>query len=525
MEAMRYSKVATEKRRRKNFDRWLEKSKEKWGATFDYRPSLTTYTAQKSPVEIICKQHGQFTTTPAQHTMQMGGGCPVCGPILRGKAKTAYHLDGMLSWIDSELPEHLELLDELTSGGAKIRVRCKIHGTIKTTTYHYLRGNKILGCDACARDGMIQGQKHSTSKLKQLYEHALPEHLHIIRRSDEGFKAEMFCDLHGEFSVGITTLRVGSHICPTCKLRSVGYANDRLSKLIKQKSRGKLTWLGVMHVNVFGIDCLKVGVTTRTLEARYAYNLRKVFFAVQLDEVTAYTFENAILERFHNTRDERVLKKGMRDGERWGGDTELFRRSQRQEILDFLNELLEEPKADYGSAQSACEEMLTRINVKTNREKDLTNRPKAVVGLDLKSLEKIKRFPSMSKAAGAGFHNLSEVLCGNRPNPVVGGLLWVSEEEFYSEDLASILRDKQEAIKRSEVKAKAQGKPVYCLEADTHFHSTREAANELTAKGVSINASHITSVCRGKRPRAGGYRWCYSDLSHEQIFELRHRKK
>lgn len=81
------------------------------------------------------------------------------------------------------------------------------------------------------------------------------------------------------------------------------------------------TCLAVMELEVFGIRAMKVGVTTRSLEERYLWYLKEVFFAITFNELDAYVLQSQIRQKFREHTDLRILKKGMRVGGRWAGGT------------------------------------------------------------------------------------------------------------------------------------------------------------------------------------------------------------
>lgn len=322
----------------------------------------------------------------------------------------------------------------------------------------------------------------------------------------------MYCDIHGEFQSHITTLRLGTYICPKCAHSNSGYASHRLKALIDSQTRGRPTWLAVMRIEAFGIESLKVGVTTRTLEDRYKWNLRKIFHAVRLDEVTAYTFEARILQRFSEHQDKRILFHGMRSGNRWSGDTELLWLGQRDKVLEFLQELMRQPAPDFCDAQEVVQQYEQRVAVSTDREKDLSNSPVSVVGIDPETKMIKERFDSIAEAVRNGNRNVSMALSGQRL--LSGGLLWFRSDEILED---SFDHDLAEKIRRVHKSRRFKGIPVKCVETGNHYHNTNEAEEEMRAEGIKLSASKITSACRGKQPYAGGFSWEYSDLSHEEI--------
>lgn len=52
-------------------------------------------------------------------------------------------------------------------------------------------------------------------------------------------------------------------------------------------------------------------------------------------------------------------------------------------------------------------------------------------------------------------------------------------------------------------------KAVRCLETGEVFKSATAAAKSLQQRGIRVNASHISGVCRASRAKAGGFTWVY----------------
>lgn len=65
--------VAADKHKKDTHD-FIIKASKYWGSTYDYSNSV--YNGATSPITIICKKHGEFKTTPANH--YIGTGCPTC---------------------------------------------------------------------------------------------------------------------------------------------------------------------------------------------------------------------------------------------------------------------------------------------------------------------------------------------------------------------------------------------------------------------------------------------------------------
>ena len=60
-----------------------------------------------------------------------------------------------------------------------------------------------------------------------------------------------------------------------------------------------------MEVEAVGIEALKVGVTTRSLNERYAHQLKTTFCEARWFEIDAYVLENQIKSEFGDHKDER----------------------------------------------------------------------------------------------------------------------------------------------------------------------------------------------------------------------------
>jgi hypothetical protein len=257
-----------------------------------------------------------------------------------------------------------------------------------------------------------------------------------------------------------------------------------------------------MEVEVFGIKSLKVGVTTRSLEERYKWNLKKIYFSVKLDEIDAYILENRIHREFIKNHDLRILMAGMRNGARWSGDTECYWQDKLDEIINFIKDYISNShKVEYQKELSLYEvpNFFTRD---VCREKSDTNRPIAVVGVHPDTLKVIVEFDSISDAYKAGFHNVSSIVSGTSVRQISQGLRWFNKLTFDP--------SKVTPLKKSQ---KGNPKTIVCIDSGEEFESISIAEQTLRNRGIKVSGSHITSVCKGKRKVAGGLKWAYKDES------------
>ena len=64
---------------------WIETAKSIHGNRYDY--SKVEYVNNRTPLCIICPEHGEFYQVPYAHLA--GKGCPICGKIKKAKSKTS----------------------------------------------------------------------------------------------------------------------------------------------------------------------------------------------------------------------------------------------------------------------------------------------------------------------------------------------------------------------------------------------------------------------------------------------------
>ena len=184
---------------------------------------------------------------------------------------------------------------------------CKIHQEISSHKPTFLINSNNFGCNLCARESVGKASRLTKQDVLNKHKANLPNHIKILaviydkEKQSSGIK--IHCKKHGESIVTNGFMSRSEYKCPDCGNESVGYASNRFKELVKKKSMGKPCYVGVMKVEVFGIPSLKVGVTTKTLEERYKWHLKKIFFSTQMTEVEAYILENQIHRRFKKNHD------------------------------------------------------------------------------------------------------------------------------------------------------------------------------------------------------------------------------
>lgn len=194
------------KKRKNNF---LIKSKKVHGDKYDY--SLVKYVNNKTPIDIICPEHGKFTTTPAVHIA--GHSCKMCGTESMRNTVT-FSADKVLKKI---IDVHGDKYQYDFSGYknylSTLKIRCKKHGTFMQDVSTHLRGS---GCRECSvedsRDTIEDFILKSSKVHKGFYTYSKAKYHNTY--SD----VVITCPKHGDFTQRAND-HVKGHGCHQCSGR------------------------------------------------------------------------------------------------------------------------------------------------------------------------------------------------------------------------------------------------------------------------------------------------------------------
>ena len=515
IKSSRYSDAALEKKRLANHKRWLKRSEQIHPNRFSYPNTEQEYTTQKgTKISVVCLKHDfEFLVFPDKHIQNEHGGCKHCSEEARSATRLKNEWDKFYSWFAEVHGETKEIASEFKGMTEPLTIYCNLHNQNTIIIPTVFKGQHGIGCEKCISEAVSDRFRLTFDQAKKRLAHTLPDGITLLAvdYNDEVKQSLLTvqCAEHG-ISSGISMghAKKSPYVCLLCGEGKTGFASNRLRALVKENKKGNIAKLGVMEIEALGITALKVGVTTRTLEKRYLYYLKEIFFEVELSEIDVYVLENRIKIEFHGQKDERIIKAGMRDGERWSGDTELYWFKNKDAIIKFIQNFIQELKVNTPDYDYELEQMVIPkpFPKRVGREKGEFNKAKPVIGIDPTTNEIMKKFPSIVAAREAGFINVSMVISENYNRQFCGGLRWFIEENFDPDNIPDL-------------KPKNIGIPVYCRERKQHFISAQEAESYMKALGFPVNASKVTSVTNGRRSSAGGFRWMKSWLSREQIIE------
>lgn len=515
-QGLRYSEEATYRKRQKNCMKWHKSATEKFGQAFGYELAVVQFETQRKPkVTIICKKHNKpFEITPEKHLQSRYGGCAVCTVDKRIETRRQSDKKRFLDWFSLTHSSRLEIVSEFLGMTKPIKLFCKIHNANEDVEPSSFMQQDGWGCSSCAKESVAQASRLKLADVKKKFRDQLPKNIEIIDVIfDEKTRkslVEIKCNSHGRQRVSAHTLKRSRYVCKACSEGKIGYASNRLRQLIESKEIGLPTRLAVMEIEVFGISAMKVGVTTRSLADRYLWHLKEVFLEVTLNEIDAYVLENQIRKQFRDHTDLRILKKGMREGSRWSGDTEFYWFREKKNIIKFIKSFVEnlkkkKPNYEHELGQMIVPDFFPR---RVGREKGVFVQPIPIVGVDPKTNEVVARFDSINQAKEANYRNISLVLSPNSRRQLAGGLRWFKEDDFIKNKIPPMV-------------PKNIGLPVYCIELDMHFLSQNDAERSCRAMGYKVSGTKISMVLKGKRAKAGGLSWRRSELTLEQIQSIR----
>ena len=522
----RYSDKALEKKRIGNYARWIKRATKKHGDKFCYKNTPSDFRTAKEPdVEITCLDHSHsFHICPDKHATGENGGCEYCRKEQVARDSITRQAPKFSAWFKANLAHRLEVRSQFKGWGESVDLYCLEHKTTSTTTTpSSLKDNKAWGCKSCEKESIQKAVRLDLKIVKDKIRARgkLPENITIVDvifdKISEESRIVYSCSIddHGiRPAISLSHLKKSRLVCDLCTGAGGGTAHARYLRFIESGEYGDSAIIGVMQVDVEGNAGLKVGVTTRTLEDRYGYALKTIFFKLESKERHTYFIENRVKRKFAKFTDNTILGKGLRgelkNGKRWGGDTEIFQKDKQQEIIDFIIKLAGDIKLNRVSELEFREEANHFISIDfephdVSREKDIRNEPVAIVGIDPKTNEIKYRLNSISDAISLGFKNISTILNIKTSRQISNGIRWFKASEFDPENIPKYQTN------RSGKRGIGIGKAVRCIETGGVFRTTELAEEAMRSPEHLVQASKITSVCRGHRAKAGGYSWEYAN--------------
>jgi very-short-patch-repair endonuclease len=206
-----------ENSRRLSLEDFLQRSVEKHGDTYVYEN--VCYVDKDTPVEILCRIHGEFMQKPHNH-MYSGSGCQKCGEIQRilNNTRTVEEFIEMAITIHQDTYNYSKV--DYTLSKNWVTIICNIHGDFNQTPVAHLQGH---GCMKCAHEKIGQELRLTTEEF--IFK-ACKKHGNIYDYSEVDYitsedLVKIICGKHGIFSQK-PSKHLSGQGCPFCVNKTEG---------------------------------------------------------------------------------------------------------------------------------------------------------------------------------------------------------------------------------------------------------------------------------------------------------------
>ena len=196
----------------KNSKIFIEKANKKHNNYYDY--SLVDYVGAKTPIKIICYEHGVFEQNPNTHLN--GHGCPICGETSRIKTSTK----SLSLWIKQSHLKHKGAYGysnvNYVNNHTKVEIICSQHGPFMQVPTNHL--NMGQGCPKCKGEGMSIRNTLTTEDfiLKSTLIHGDLYDYSLVNYTDSLSKVKILCSKHGLFKQSPSNHIHSRQGCPKC---------------------------------------------------------------------------------------------------------------------------------------------------------------------------------------------------------------------------------------------------------------------------------------------------------------------
>ena len=200
------ARISQSEKRKSNIENFIAKAQLVHGDRYSYLESQYGKN-NRSPITILCKEHGEFSQVPYSHLA--GRGCPQCGDKQCGDQ----HRSNTEDFISKAKSVHGDTYDyskaQYSLSDEKIIIICKEHGEFLQTPDSHVQGQ---GCPKCG--GTYLSNTEDFISKSKLIHGDLYDYSEVDYTSCEA-KVVLICKQHGHFLQKPHEHLVGSG-CPKC---------------------------------------------------------------------------------------------------------------------------------------------------------------------------------------------------------------------------------------------------------------------------------------------------------------------
>jgi hypothetical protein len=271
---------------KKTQDKFIQESIELYNSYYKY--NLVEYKNNKTPVKIICKQHGVFERKP--NLFLRGDACRICSKKSTKSSSKDLFIEEAIK-IYGEKDDYTQT--NILSSKEKIKVRCKKHDYVfQKSIQNYLTG---CGCPKCSSETYTKKRTKSTEEFinrskevhKDRYDYS--NTIYINSRT----KLDVLCNFHGLFNQ-YPQNHIAGNGCPKCaweefKNNANGYLREGYIKIAK----GRKAIIYLIKCKDDNEEFYKIGKTINKLNKRFIKsNLPYMFEEIVIYEQEAdYIFD------------------------------------------------------------------------------------------------------------------------------------------------------------------------------------------------------------------------------------------
>ena len=187
---------------------FIEKSIKIHGNTYDY--SCVNYVNNKTKVELICKEHGNFLVRPDGHFTRKQG-CPKCGVIKRANGRKNKNWYSDFIKIHGDKYDYSKVIYE--NNKTKVEIICHKHGPFFMKPNAHI--NQKQGCIKCGNKSIFNKEdfiKESNKIHNFKFDYTISEYNGMHN------KIKILCNDHGYFTMNAKDHIHSKQGCPKCKM-------------------------------------------------------------------------------------------------------------------------------------------------------------------------------------------------------------------------------------------------------------------------------------------------------------------
>ena len=216
----------------------IEEFKRVHGDRYDY--SRVEYVSSHTKVELVCKEHGSFWQTPANH--KGGTGCPSCRSKYFSETRSFSLDEAVENWRKAHGDRYDYSKVVYVNAMTKVEIICKEHGSFWQRPESHKRGQ---GCIKCGYKSISEkkntGLEQTIKDFKEVHGDRYDYSKVVYDKATT--KVEIICEEHGSFWQAPSIHKRG-HGCPKClNNQSENLFGECLEELGYKASKQRPKWL------------------------------------------------------------------------------------------------------------------------------------------------------------------------------------------------------------------------------------------------------------------------------------------